>query len=247
MNSSEEAFIWKDLIIHQNNSVLKVGTDSILLGSWIPTVINKAESILDVGTGTGILAMILCKAYPNALVEAIDHDDNAVKLASQNFQNSDDKERLSVRYENLFQPELSKHKEFELIVSNPPYYFEQYTTGLKAAVGKKHAKESSSKWIKALAERMKSNGHLFLVLPYDLSFDWIRCANEEGFYCIHRMDVYSYGTDINPKRSLLHLTDILAKPCMEKLVLYGEKNKFTEEYILFSGIKSLKKENLSVK
>ena len=240
MIPQEEVFLWKNLSIQQNDHVLKVGTDAILLGCWIPTIMKNTASILDVGTGTGILAMMLASAFPTAFIEAIDQDENAVKLAQQNFKSFNETQRFNVRSENLFNPDPEMHKKFELIVSNPPYYFEQYRIGLKGEAETKHAKHSPSIWIKALNERLEKGGHIFIIIPHDLAFQWIRSGNELGLYCIHRLNVFSFEKDNNPKRSLLHFSDQLLKPGIDHLILYKAENKFSDEYILFTGVASQK-------
>ena len=234
-NQQDSIFKWKNLCIRQKDEVFKVGTDAVLLGAWIPTKLKEASNILDVGTGTGILALKMSEAYPASVVEGIDHDENAVCLALHNFKLTDSADRLSSRLENIFEFKKSKGGEYDLIVCNPPYYFGQYKGEKNSSLKARHADHSVSEWMKALSARIKKSGHIFLVLPYEITFDWIRSANTLKLYIQNRLDVFSFAGDPFPKRSLIHLSDSLVKPGLEKLSLYHE-DKYTTDYLAFSGI-----------
>lgn len=223
-------------MIRQDDQVFKIGTDAILLGSWVPKIVPDAASVLDVGTGTGLISMMLGSRYPSAMIQAIDIDQKAVELATLNFQSANAAHRLSVRRADLFDYAKNAGKQFDLIVLNPPFYFEQYSAGSNALSVAKHASDPVEKWLQNLGKLLLPDGHLFVVIPFDLANKWIEAANESGVYCNDRLNVYSFERDEMPVRSLLHFYTKLQKPECKTLVIYSEGKKYTEQYLDFSGI-----------
>lgn len=99
--SSQNHFKFKEFIVHQENCAMKVGTDGVLLGSWVECNINVLN-ILDIGTGTGLLALMLAQKC-NALIDAIEIDSSAYNQAKRNFHESKWKERLNVIHQSVQQ------------------------------------------------------------------------------------------------------------------------------------------------
>jgi len=229
-------FRWKNLLIQQDDQVFKIGTDAILLGSWVPMIIPVANSILEVGSGTGVISMMLSSSYPSAMIEAIDIDQKSVELTTLNFQLTNATHRLSVRRDDLFDFAKNTGTQFDLIVSNPPYYFKQYIGDAIPSIRAKHALDPVEKWMLNLVKLLMPDGHLLLIIPYALAKKWIEEANALGLYCIDRLNVYSFRSDEEPVRALLHFHKSLQKPECETLVIYSEGKKYTEQYLDFSGI-----------
>lgn len=111
-------FRFKQFEIDQGNCAMKINTDGVLLGS--STNFPEARRILDVGTGTGVIALMLAQSHPHALIDAVEIEEDACQQANINFQKSDFAERLQVFLGSFvdLQPELA----YDLIVSNPPFY-----------------------------------------------------------------------------------------------------------------------------
>ena len=105
-------------------NVFRVGTDGVLLGA--ASSVNEAKKILEVGTGTGLISLMLAQRNPNAQIHAIDIDENAVKLAAQNFENSPFKNRLAVSLEDY--KNFNPKEKYDLIISNPPYFEENVSS-----------------------------------------------------------------------------------------------------------------------
>ena len=112
-------FQFKNFTIYQDKCAMKVGTDGVLLGSWANA--SKAKSILDIGTGSGLIAIMLAQRS-NAIIYAVEIDSNAATQASENACNSPWSERLHVVNESIQGFATSSNIGFDLIVSNPPYF-----------------------------------------------------------------------------------------------------------------------------
>lgn len=101
---------------------MRISTDALFLGAWARTA-HTASQVLDVGTGTGILSLMLAQTYPSAMVTAIDIDDEAVRTAQDNFSRSPYGDRLTALSCDITAPELAlPPRTYDLIISNPPYY-----------------------------------------------------------------------------------------------------------------------------
>src|ERR1051326_8525269 len=114
-----QAFVFKKFIIRQDKCAMKVGTDAVLLGAWVDP--SKAKKILDIGTGTGVIALMLAQKS-NAIIDAIDVDENACAQAGENFSLSPWKERISILHNSVQQFAAATENKYDLIVSNPPYF-----------------------------------------------------------------------------------------------------------------------------
>jgi len=97
---------------------MKVGTDGALLGAWAP--IDKVKNILDVGTGTGLIALMLAQRCPNALITAIEPNKDAALDAADNFERSPFADRITLIESTL--QDFQTDERFDLIVSNPPFF-----------------------------------------------------------------------------------------------------------------------------
>lgn len=113
-----QPFQFKQFAVAHSRSTMQVGTDAVLLGAWAKQ--DKPNSILDVGTGCGIIALMLAQRYTAAAVEAIDYDATSVVEASENFANSPFAERLSAKQADF--RDVEGNTKYDLIVSNPPYF-----------------------------------------------------------------------------------------------------------------------------
>lgn len=115
----QETFVFKQFTIHQDKCPMKVGTDAVLLGSWIQP--GNAKYILDIGTGTGILAIMLAQKSTGT-IDAIEIDVEAVEQAKQNAAFCKWRNRIHVIHTSLQQFSKDKAPCYDLIVSNPPYF-----------------------------------------------------------------------------------------------------------------------------
>jgi tRNA1Val (adenine37-N6)-methyltransferase len=236
--SDNDFFSWKGLKIYQDHEVLKVGTDAVLLGSWISQIIPKASKILDAGTGSGILAMVLSLNFPEAHILAVDVDQKAVALAQWNVMKASLENRVTVIKADLMDKTMVTDHGFDLIICNPPYYTTRVLPRQEYSIRAKHSLVPIADWINSLLTRLNQDGHLSMIVPAEGAHQWISAANEKGYYVQHRVDVYSFANDLLAKRVLLHFGCQLKQPEFRKLVLYAEAKKYTTDYLKWSDIKS---------
>jgi len=114
---SNAIFKFKQFSVRQQKSPMKIGTDSVLLGSWVKP--EKSKSILDIGTGTGIIALMLAQRS-KAFIDAIDICPQSCEQATENFSKSKWSKRLNIYCQPI--QDFTSNKKYDLIVSNPPYF-----------------------------------------------------------------------------------------------------------------------------
>ncbi len=145
---------------------MKVGTDGVLLGSWIK--VSSEKSIIDVGTGTGIIALMIAQKSSNdVVIDAIDINEYAFELAQNNFINSNWNDRLKV-YKSSLQDYIKSVKKYDIVVSNPPYYINVSKSANNISTLSKHQTlQEFNEFIKNLISLIKQDGKMYIVLPYD--------------------------------------------------------------------------------
>jgi tRNA1Val (adenine37-N6)-methyltransferase len=228
-SSASTLFQWGNISVRQPENILKVGTDAILLGSWVAGIEINPSSILDVGTGTGILSLLMAQRFDQAIIKAIDTDIHAVACAKENFIQSPWNTRMSALHEDVFIFAETK-MQFDLVICNPPFYFGDLKSPDISRSTSKHTMHSIEEWMHALASKVSAAGFLAIVIPYDKSQEWIEKANECTLFAGHRMDVRSYKEDLRPVRSMLVFRRQLRKPETLEITIYDKPGTHSQAY-----------------
>jgi tRNA1Val (adenine37-N6)-methyltransferase len=158
-------FRFKHFVINQSECAMKVGTDAMVLGAWTDPGVEP-QSILDAGTGTGVLALMMAQRYPEARIHAIEQDVSAFWQAGENCRNNSLGSSIEVIHgDYLTHPFSGK---YDLIISNPPY-FEQSTPAFgEARFAARHTNGFSLiDWVQKSLELLTESGALALILPAD--------------------------------------------------------------------------------
>lgn len=153
-------FQFKQFTVEQELCAMKVGTDGVLLGAWA----KGGQRILDAGTGTGVIAMMLAQRYPGARVTAIDIDEGAVRQAQQNVTKSSFAAQVTVLHETL-----QEHQgEYDAIVSNPPFFIDSLAAPDEQRNMARHTATLTYAELMQAAYRLLSDeGELSVVVPFD--------------------------------------------------------------------------------
>lgn len=161
-------FKFKQFTIHQENCAMKVGTDGVLLGAWIN--IGNAQTILDIGTGTGLIALMMAQRSSSE-IDAIEIDQDAAKQAYANFRGSPWSNRLNIIHSS-FQDYSINEKKYDLLVANPPYFLNSLKTpDLKRAIARHDHLLNRYDLIEGSFRLLNLKGRLAVILPvaeYDL-------------------------------------------------------------------------------
>lgn len=176
---------------------MKVGTDGVLLGAWAMLEEQGAAQtrkaigeVLDIGTGSGLVALMLAQRFPQAKIDAIDIEPAAVEQARYNFLQSPWKERLNAHLAAL--QDWQPNKRYDLIVSNPPYFQNSLKNPDK---GRELARHTDSlpytDLLRCTSQLLAPQGTAAFVLPAQAETEIIRIARENGLYCSRLTRVHS--------------------------------------------------------
>ncbi len=217
---AESYFRFKNFEIHQDRCAMKVGTDGVLLGSWIQPEKN-IKHILDIGTGTGLLALMLAQKS-GAMIDAIDIDESSVKQASENFSNSPWPERLKAIHCSLQQFSISAAGKYDLIVSNPPYFSDSYKTADSPRTLARHSDKSLS--FEALID-----GAFYLILPLKEGELFENSASAKGLFANRITSVFTRRGKPT-KRLLMSFQFLREEKITGELVIQDDDGGFSEDY-----------------
>jgi tRNA1Val (adenine37-N6)-methyltransferase len=155
-------FRFKQFAVEQEDVAMKVGTDGVLLGAWADC--EKANRILDIGTGTGVIALQMAQRNYEAQIQAVEIDEAAAKRARSNFDNSPWAERLTV--EQTAVQEFAPSEKFDLIVSNPPYFVDSLLPPDAKRSTARHTHDLTFEELDVAVARLLANdGKFALILP----------------------------------------------------------------------------------
>lgn len=204
MSKTISKFQFKQFAVNHHRSAMKVGVDGVLIGCW--TDIKDAKHILDVGTGCGLIALIMAQRASEAAIDAIDIDQPSIEEASENFLASPWSDRLKAglcSYSCALSLLKGDEDRYDLIVSNPPYFNSGVTETITAREKARHQGELSPYSLLCGAKRLlKNGGSVAMVIPTEISLSLEEEAATLGFSLTRRCLVK--GHDKAPyKRSLL--------------------------------------------
>lgn len=234
---SNSYFRFKQFVIEQDKCAMKVGTDGVLLGAWAD--VTNAQRILDIGTGTALIALMLAQRS-KAAITAIEIDEQAALQAAANVATSAFSHQVFVLHTSLQEFMCADRSTYDLIVSNPPYFHQS----LKTPVANRNlARHSDSllpeELIAACFHLLSSGGRFCVILPTESALSFIEKAQIRGLFCTKKTEVFP-RLGVSSKRVMLQF-EWNEKSCEEdKLMIETEKRhqytdaftQLTKEYYL---------------
>jgi tRNA1Val (adenine37-N6)-methyltransferase len=163
-------FIFKQFSLEQSKSAFKLGTDSVLLGAWLPK--TDYQQVLDVGSGTGILSLMMAQRFTSAIITAVEIDQESVSEMTNNFAQSEWKDRLTPVHNNIVDwSNANFNQQFNLIISNPPYFTSDLQNPDTRKANARHTGDLNSvSMAGVLKKHLNQSGHFACILP-SLEFD----------------------------------------------------------------------------
>ncbi|WP_066757630.1 tRNA1(Val) (adenine(37)-N6)-methyltransferase [Crocinitomix algicola] len=218
-------FQFKEFNIIQDVNPQKVGTDSMLLGAWTSQHHNK---ILDIGTGTGILALMAAQKNPTASITAIEPDVHSMKEAELNFRNSKFSNRILAI--NTAVQNFGAIEKFDLIISNPPYFENAFLSEDSNRNRARHTNDLPiHEFYLACAELLSEKGTLSIIIPSHLEETHIeRALTEELFPKRILRTRRPNGVSI---RTLIEYSFSEINPTTSNLLVKDQNGKYSSEYI----------------
>lgn len=220
------SFTFKQFHINQQHCAMKVGTDGILLGAWAD--VNHCKNILDMGSGTGLLALMLAqRTKEDSQIYAVELDPAAAQQAQENITLSPWKARINLIRGDV-QHFLSDTKEtFDLIVANPPYFDQGVDCKNEERNLARYVQQSHLDWLSWAAERLSEKGKISFVLPYEAAKTLEKLT---ALYCVKQTEVIT-KIGKSPQRMLITFSKQPQELEHNQIVIYNEKNRYTDEFI----------------
>nr|WP_314838469.1 methyltransferase [uncultured Flavobacterium sp.] len=224
-------FQFKQFAVKQDRCAMKIGTDGVLLGAWTP-ITNNPFSILDIGAGTGIIALMLAQRSNAEQIDALEIDEDAYEQATDNFENSPWSDRLFCYHAGLDEFIEEPEDEYDVIVSNPPFYTEDYKTENEQRDIARFADAMPFKELIEAADLLLSeNGIFSVIIPYKEEESFIALADEYELYPLKITRVKGTPTT-EIKRSLLAFTrKETTNFAVDELIIETARHVYTSEYI----------------
>lgn len=186
---SNSFFRFKQFTIFQDLCPMKVGTDAVLLGSW--TNVKDSTNILDVGTGTGLISLMLAQRNETSFIDAIDINEDCVTQAKLNFKDSPFSERLCAIHSSLKHFITYNQSQYDLIISNPPFFNNSLKSPIKARNFARHDCALSFKDIlDASSFLLKYKGRVALVLPFSQKDTILNEVSQHSLKILRLTNVY---------------------------------------------------------
>lgn len=219
-------FKFKEFDVYQEGASLKVGTDAMVFGSFCKN--QCAKFALDVGTGTGVLSLMVAQTHPHLLIDAVEIDPQNCRLAQLNFEKSKFSIRLNLVEQNIFL--YSPIKKYDFIFSNPPFHIESLRSIQARYSSAKHFTDDEfEKFIEKIISLLTDDGKLFLILPSE------NLVYLQNILLMHKVFINQtinvYGKP-NQKKRVIITCSKMKKELIEKDFLIRENGgNYSSQYI----------------
>ena len=224
-------FKFKQFTLNQDRCAMKIGTDAVLLGAWCP-IDNNPKSILDIGAGTGVLALMLAQRTNADQIDALEIDEEAYEQCVENFEGSAWADKLFCYHAGLDEFVDEPEDEYDLIISNPPFYSEDFKTeNEQRDLARFQDAMPFEDLIEAADLLLSENGTFAVVIPYKEEERFIDLCAEYELYPVKATRVKgSHKTPII--RSLLAFKRFeLSVLTADELVVEINRHEYTDDYI----------------
>ena len=210
---------------------MKIGTDGVLLGAWT-SIDHEPENILDIGAGTGVIALMLAQRSTAENIEALEIDEEAFEQAVENFENSDWGDRLFCYHAAFdeFVEEMAGEK-YELIVSNPPFYSDDYSSHDARRDQARFAEALPfAELLEGVAQLLSENGKFNVIIPRVEEEQFLQLSAKYSLFP-SRITRVKGNPEVPEKRSLLELGFQQQEVVPTVLVIETKRHDYTAEYI----------------
>jgi tRNA1Val (adenine37-N6)-methyltransferase len=226
---SNKNFLFKQFVIEQENSAMKVGVDGVMLGAWAD--VANASHILDIGTGTGLIAIMLAQRNETANIDAVEIEWQSYIQAVENANNCKWKDRINVIHEKFQTFVETTQKQYDLIVSNPPYFTGSLQSPeMQRTVARHTLLLNQDDLIDGINKILTDTGKFAAIFPYAEANIFIAKASMQRFFCNKKTNIKP-----TPKKPVIRIMLEISRVkqnfteniiCIET----GTRHDYTDEY-----------------
>ena len=228
---SNSYFRFKQFVVHQDRCAMKVGTDGVLLGAWAD--VEHTHRILDIGTGTGLISLMLAQRNPNASIMGIEIDENAAEQAKENILLSPFSERIDIKQISFQEFSAKLTQKFDHLVSNPPFFIDSLRSPDHTRSLARHAEKLSLEELFCDAKQVAAEHARFsVIIPYLQKRQILFAASDFGWHPARITNVYSLSHSKFPKRMLIEfMNDIPDFISESELTIEVRPKEYSPAYI----------------
>ena len=226
-------FYFKEFTIDQDKTAMKVGTDAVLLGAWC-SLETCPDTILDVGSGTGLISLMMAQRSDAETIDAVEIDPNAYEQNVANFEKSDWSDRLFCYHSSFqdFSKEMKEeNQEYDLIISNPPFYNDNFETNDTSRNTARFTSALSFKELLESTSKILSDSGIFtIIIPFKEQTVFVSLAAKYRLF-LNRVCSVRGTENSEIKRSMLEFSFYQKEVEETTLVIEKARHKYTQEYI----------------
>ena len=212
---------------------MKIGTDGVLLGAWC-SLKESTKKILDVGSGTGVISLMLAQRFNNATIDSVELENNAHKQSVENFERSVWADRLFC-FHSTFQDFANELKEdgqtYDLIISNPPFYTDNVKNNNRA---RNKARSTSFlsfvELISGVSKILSNQGEFTTIIPFKEEVKFIEISKQNKLF-LNKICRVKGNNNSDIKRSLLTFSFYKKQLDENNLIIETSRHLYTDEYI----------------
>lgn len=225
-------FKFKQFTVKQDRCAMKIGTDGVLLGAWTPVAQNPF-SILDIGTGTGVIALMLAQRCDAELVDALELDEDAYEQAVDNFEASPWGDRLFCYHAHLYEFATEIEDTYDLITCNPPFFEGNVPQAEQQGSAREQARFEESMPFELLVasvnQLLNPDGLFSVVIPFNREQEFIDLAALGNLFP-QKITHVKGNAQVEAKRSLLLFSRTQTTPQKDELIIEISRHHYTEAY-----------------
>jgi tRNA1Val (adenine37-N6)-methyltransferase len=231
-------FQFKQFKIEQDLCAMKVSTDACIQGAWASKWLQSnhptaGTKILDIGTGTGLLSLMLAQLNPESSIDAIELNSNAFLQAKQNFSSSPWASKLTAHHYSLndYLEYNRENKWYDLIICNPPFFHNHLQARQKARNDARHSISLSKEELAhAVSLLLHEQGFFCVMYPQTEWNDWLQVSKDHGLYIQFTIEVKPKAAAVSNRIIGLFSKKDNQHPETETLVIYEEDKSYTESF-----------------
>jgi len=227
---SNKPFQFKEFTIQQDKTAMKVGTDGVLLGAWAE-INSKVFSVLDIGAGTGLIALMIAQKSNVEVIDAIELNNDAYEQTVENFENSDWGDRLFCYHASLQEFTDEIEDKYDLIVSNPPFYTSTYKDLSEERAMARHTESLTyAELLDGTSKLLSEIGSCAFIIPFLEEENFIELAKQQKLFP-NRITRVKGTENSLIKRSLLQFSFTQKSTEISELAIEIERHQYTSAYI----------------
>ena len=225
-----DVFKFKQFEIKQDKAAMKVGTDGVLLGAWVH-IPESAFSILDVGSGTGVISLMMAQRSYSEVIDAVELNPASYIQTVENFETSEWGDRLFCYHASFQEFEEEIEDTYDVIISNPPFFTDTFKEETSERTMARHTETLSYEdLLRGTSKLLSEEGTCAFVIPFKEEEKFLAFAKMYGLYPNRICRVK--GTEESPvKRSLLQLSKKENAPEISELIIEINRHVYTDDYI----------------